>query len=371
SFYSKDYLPPSPRVYKSRSNAQDAHEAIRPTMPALTPEKAKKSLTAEQYKLYKLVWERFIASQMANALLDTVSVDVTAADYTFKASGYVVRFDGFTALYEEGRDDEEEKSKALPPLVQGDTLGLAKLDGNQHFTQPPARFTEASLIKALEENGIGRPSTYAPTITTILQRGYIERNQKMLVPTALGEAVTNLLKEQFKDVVDARFTADMEQSLDKVETGDVDWISTLDAFYTNFADELKTAEKNMDGVRVKVPDEETDVVCELCGRKMVIKVGRFGKFLACPGFPECKNTKRIVQETGGLCPLCGGKVLAKKSKAGKGYYGCEHSPKECAFMTWDKPVADRCPKCGATILKRNWALGLAAKLTATRGTNRC
>ncbi|MEG2174406.1 MAG: type I DNA topoisomerase [Oscillospiraceae bacterium] len=352
SNFSKDYLPPSPRVYKSRSGAQDAHEAIRPTMPSLSPAQAKKDLTAEQYKLYKLVWERFIASQMANALLDTVSVDINAGRYTFKASGFQVRFDGFTALYEEKGDEDEEKSKTLPPMTEADTLEVDKVDGNQHFTQPPPRFTEASLIKTLEENGIGRPSTYAPTITTIITRGYVERNQKALVPTALGEAVTGLLKEQFEKIVDVKFTAGMEQSLDKVEAGGVDWVDTLDVFYQDFAETLKTAEKNMDGVRVKVPDEETDILCELCGRNMVIKMGRFGKFLACPGFPECKNTKRIVQETGGICPLCGARVLAKKSKAGKGYYGCENSPKTCAFMTWDKPVTERCPKCGTTLFRK-------------------
>jgi DNA topoisomerase-1 len=349
--YSKDYLPASRRVYKSRSNAQDAHEAIRPSMPELSPDQVKSSLTAEQYKLYKLIWERFIASQMANCLLDTVSVDITAGRYTFKASGYVVKFDGFTALYEEGRDDEGEKSSALPAMEAGDALTLGSLDANQHFTQPPARFTEATLIKSLEENGIGRPSTYAPTITTIINRGYVERNAKVLQPTPLGEAVTGLLKDQFKRIVDVKFTAEMENSLDRVELGEADWVQTLDAFYQDFAETLKTAEKNMEGKRVKVPAEETDVVCELCGRKMVIKVGRFGKFLACPGFPECRNTKKIVQETGGLCPLCGGKVLAKKSQKGRGYYGCEHNP-TCTFMTWEKPFPDRCPKCGSTLFKK-------------------
>ena len=349
--YSKEYLPASRRVYKSRSNAQDAHEAIRPSTPSLTPEQVKSSLTAEQYKLYKLIWERFIASQMANCLLDTVSADITANGHTFKASGYVVRFDGFTVLYEEGRDDEGEKATALPAMQEGDVLTLGKLDANQHFTQPPARYTEATLIKALEENGIGRPSTYAPTITTILNRGYVERSANNLLPTPVGEAVPGLLKEQFKHIVDVKFTAEMERDLDRVETGGADWVQTLDGFYGEFADTLKTAEKNMEGKRVKVPAEETDVVCELCGRKMVIKVGRFGKFLACPGFPECRNTKKIVQETGGLCPLCGGKVLAKKSQKGRGYYGCEHNP-TCSFMTWEKPFPDKCPKCGSTLFKK-------------------
>ena len=345
--YTKDYLPPSRREFKSRSGSQDAHEAIRPTMPTLTPDQAKASLTADQYKLYKLIWERFIASQMANCLLDTVSVDIAAGEYLFKASGYTVRFDGFTVLYEETKEEEGEKSKALPPLEKGDLLKLLKIEGNQHFTQPPPRYSEASLIKTLEENGIGRPSTYAPTITTILQRGYVERNQKLLIPTALGEVITKLLEEQFSSIVDVTFTAKMENDLDKVEVGKADWVKTLSAFYGDFEKTLKHAEEKMDGVRVKVPDEATDIVCELCGRNMVIKTGRFGKFLACPGFPECKNTKKIVQETGGFCPVCGGRVLAKKSKNGRGYYGCEHNPK-CSFMTWDKPLTEKCPKCGST-----------------------
>lgn len=351
STYGKEYLPSSRRVYKSRSNSQDAHEAIRPTMPHVTPEEAKKSLTAEQYKLYKLIWSRFIASQMASALLDTVSADILAGNYTFKASGFSVKFDGFTVLYEESTDEADEKGKALPPLEEGTALKRNSIDKNQHFTAPPARFTEASLIKTLEENGIGRPSTYAPTITTILARGYIERNQKVLVPTALGEVVTGLLKEQFKSIVDVKFTANMEDQLDKIETGNTNWVHTMQDFYGDFEETLATAEKNMEGKRVKVPDEQTDVDCELCGRKMVIKSGRFGKFLACPGFPECKNTKKIVQETGGFCPVCGKKVLAKKSKAGKGFYGCQDNP-TCGFMTWDKPLLDRCPKCQSTLFQK-------------------
>ena len=349
--YSKDYLPASRRVYKSKNNTQDAHEAIRPTMPEISPEEAKKSLSAEQYKLYKLIWERFIASQMANALLDTMTVDIAVGNYTFKASGYVVKFDGFTVLYEESKEEADEKSNALPPLAEGDLLALGKIDANQHFTQPPARFSEASLIKALEENGIGRPSTYAPTISTIIDRGYVERNAKILVPTALGETVTGLLREQFKNIVDVKFTAGMENSLDRVENGEDDLVKTLSNFYNDFDHVLKTAEKNMEGIRVKVPDEETEEVCELCGRKMVIKAGRFGKFLACPGYPECKNTRKIVQKTGGFCPKCGGEMLTKKSKKGRSFYGCAKFP-ECDFMTWDKPLPDKCPKCGASLFKK-------------------
>lgn len=358
--YGKNYLPPKRRVYKSRNNAQDAHEAIRPTMPEMAPDQVKDSLTGDQYKLYKLVWERFIASQMATALLDTVSVDIRAGEYLFKASGYTVKFDGYTVLYEESKEEtsngEEGASGALPPLEKGDLLRLKSLEGSQHFTQPPPRFTEASLIKTLEENGIGRPSTYAPTITTILSRGYVEREAKALKPTALGEVVTQLMKDQFKKIVDVDFTAQMEKNLDEVEEGAADWVDTLSTFYEDFAATLSQAEKNMDGTRVKVPDEETDEICELCGRKMVIKTGRFGKFLACPGFPECKNTRKIVQDTGGVCPLCGGKVLAKKSRKGKVYYGCENNPK-CGFMTWDTPLKETCPKCGATLFRKAGKMG--------------
>lgn len=358
--YGKNYLPPKRRAYKSKNNAQDAHEAIRPTMPEMTPEQVKGSLSADQYKLYKLVWERFIASQMATALLDTVSVDIRAGEYLFKASGYTVKFDGYTVLYEESKEEsaegEEGSSGALPPLEKGDDLKLKSLEGTQHFTQPPPRFTEASLIKTLEEKGIGRPSTYAPTITTILSRGYVEREAKALKPTALGEVVTQLMKKQFKKIVDLGFTAQMEKNLDEVEEGETNWVDTLSEFYEDFAATLTQAEKNMDGTRVKVPDEETDEICELCGRKMVIKTGRFGKFLACPGFPECKNTRKIVQDTGGVCPLCSGKVLAKKSKKGKVYYGCEHNPK-CGFMTWDLPLKEVCPKCGATLFKKSGKMG--------------
>jgi len=349
--YGKDYLPSTRRVFKSKKNAQDAHEAIRPSDPALTPDSIKKSLSAEQYKLYKLIWERFIASQMANALLDTVAVDINAANCVFKASGFTVRFDGFTVLYEDTKESEEEGSAALPPLEEGALLNLKELAPNQHFTQPPARYTEASLIKTLEENGIGRPSTYAPTITTILGRNYVEREGKALKPTALGEVTTKLMEEQFSNIVDVTFTANMEKGLDEVEEGHASYVDTLRDFYGPFIETLEQAEKNMDGTRIKVPDEETDVVCELCGRKMVIKTGRFGKFLACPGFPECRNTKKIVKETGGICPVCGGKVLAKKSKNGKGYYGCEHNP-QCQFMTWDKPLEEKCPKCGAALFQK-------------------
>ncbi len=342
------YALQKPRTFKTKKNAQDAHEAIRPTMIELEPGKVKANLTSDQYKLYKLIWERFIATQMANALLDTVSVDIAAGRHLFKASGFSVKFDGFTALYVESTDSDEESATRLPPLEEGEVLEVAQLAPNQHFTQPPPRFTEASLIKELEENGIGRPSTYASTLSTILQRGYVEREQKALKPTALGEVTTKLMKEQFKDIVDLDFTAGMEQRLDEVEDGKIKWEGVLSSFYGDFADTLKQAEKNMEGTRMKVPDEETDVVCELCGRKMVIKHGRYGKFLACPGFPECRNTKKLVQETPGLCPVCGKKVIAKKTKTGRTFYGCSGYP-DCKFMTWDTPLGETCPRCGGTL----------------------
>ncbi len=353
--YGKSYIPSSPKIYKTKANAQDAHEAIRPSLPELTPARVKDSLTAEQYKLYKLIWERFIASQMANALLDTVSVDIEANGCNFKSTGFSVKFDGFTVLYEESRDDEE--NKVLPEINKDDILKLKNIEGKQHFTQPPARYTEGSFIKALEENGIGRPSTFAPTVSTIINRFYVERDGKQLKPTGLGEVTTDLLKDHFKQIVDTKFTAQMESSLDKVEVGEKNWVETLNDFYSDFADTLQKAEAAMDGKRVKVPDEETDQVCEICGKPMVIKIGRFGRFLACSGFPDCTNTKRIIKPTGGICPKCGKKVLQKKSKKGKKYFGCEDNP-VCDFMTWDTPVSDKCPKCGdgTTLFKKGGKL---------------
>lgn len=351
SVYGKSYLPATPKVYKSKKNAQDAHEAIRPSIIDLTPAKVKSSLTDEQYKLYKLIWERFIACQMENALLDTVSVDIETCGCMFRASGYSVKFDGFMVLYTESTDNDEENKKELPPLSKGDKLVLKSLSGNQHFTQPPARYSEATLIKALEENGIGRPSTYAPTITTIISRLYVEHEGKQLKPTNLGEVTTDLMKEHFKNIVDYKFTAQMESNLDCIEHGEKDWAKTLDEFYKDFADTLKKAEEAMEGKRVKVPDEETDEICEQCGKKMVIKYGPYGKFIACSGFPECKNTKKIIQETKGNCPLCGKKILVKKSKKGRSFYGCEGFP-ECNFMTWNEPVEEKCPQCGSSLFRK-------------------
>ncbi|MBQ6181429.1 MAG: type I DNA topoisomerase [Ruminococcus sp.] len=354
--YGKDYLPPEPRNFKSKNNAQDAHEAIRPSTPELTPERVKSSLSSDQFKLYKLIWERFIASQMANALLDTVSADIEANGCTFRASGYSVKFDGFMALYVESTDNEEGSKKMLPELKAQDKLKLKSITGNQHFTQPPPRYTEASLIKALEENGIGRPSTYAPTITTITARRYVEHEGKALKPTNLGEVITELMKEHFNKIVDAKFTAGMENDLDEVEHGEKDWVSTLHEFYDDFSKTLKKAEEAMEGKRVKVPDEETDVVCEQCGRNMVIKYSKFGKFLACPGFPECRNTKKIVNEADGSCPRCGKKMLLKKSKKGRSFYGCEGYP-DCSFMTWNVPTNEVCPQCGKHLFMKGGKSG--------------
>ena len=356
--YGKAYIPSTPRIYKSKNNAQDAHEAIRPSMPELSPPKVKASLTGDQYKLYKLIWERFIASQMASALLDTVNAQIDARGYTFKASGFTVKFDGFTVLYVEGRDDEEREDGILPELKEQDKLLLHSLGGSQHFTQPPPRYTEASLIKVLEENGIGRPSTYAPTITTILSRNYVEREGKQLKPTQLGEITTKLMKEHFNQIVDAEFTAHMEEDLDEIADRKKPWTEVLDGFYGGFEKSLEKAEVDTEGVSYKVPDQETNVICELCGRNMVIKSGRFGKFLACPGYPECKNTKKIVNATKGICPKCGGRILEKKSKKGKIFYGCEHNP-GCSFLSWDAPAGEDCPVCGKSLLKKT---GRSARL---------
>ena len=348
--YGENYALAKPRTFRSKSNAQDGHEAIRPTMIDLAPAKIKESLSSDQYKLYKLVWERFIASQMAACVQDTVSTDITAGEHLFKASGFSVRFDGYTRLYTEAVDNEEEQETNRPRREEGEHLTLKELKPNQHFTQPPPRYTEATLIRELEENGIGRPSTYAPTLSTILQRGYVEREGKALKPTIVGETVTRLMKEQFGKIVDVKFTAEMEQELDEVEAGKTEWVGMMHHFYDDFTDMLQSAEKNMEGTKMKIPDEETDIVCELCGRKMVVRHGKYGKFLACPGFPECKNTKTLQQETPGSCPRCGKKVLAKKSKTGRTYYGCEDNPK-CGFMTWDIPLAEKCPQCGSSLFK--------------------
>ena len=351
--YGQQYYPAKgANHYKAKASAQDAHEAIRPSVPSLTPDEVDKSISGDTAKLYRMIWSRFMASQMADCQQDTVSVTVYAGDYRFKASGYTVTFDGFTALYEEATDEKEKKETSLPPLEEGQVLKLRELKSEQKFTQPPARYTEATLIKALEENGIGRPSTYAPIITTIIDRGYVERDQKKLKPTLLGRAVDGLMLEQFPHIVDVDFSAEMEKNLDKIESGKADWHKTVDDFYQGFAASLEQAEKNMEGKKVKVPDEPSSEVCDLCGRPMVIKVGKYGKFLACSGFPECRGTKRLVKDTGGVCPKCGkGRMLERKSAKGRIYYGCERYP-DCDFMTWDMPVAVKCEKCGSTLFRK-------------------
>lgn len=362
--FGADYLPEKPRYYKTRANAQDGHEAIRPTMMDLTPERVKSSLTAEQYKLYNLIYKRFMASLMANCIQDTVKAEIQGANeadkaqnkfITFSASGYSVRFDGYTRLYETGTDEDEEEEGKLPKINEGDAIKMKELCGNQHFTQPPARYTEASLIKALEETGVGRPSTYASIISTITQREYVIREQKQLKSTELGEAITNLLKDKFPKIVNVKFTAGMESQLDEVESGETDYIKMLHEFYDDFIATVDKAKTEMQGQKIKLKEDETDIKCDKCGRNMVIKSGRFGKFLACPGYPECKNTKPLVVETKATCPVCGGKVIEKKSKRGFSFFGCGNYP-ECNFMTWDKPTDDLCPQCGKSLFKRKGGL---------------
>ncbi len=351
SSYGEKYVPKKPRVYKSKNDAQDAHEAIRPTLIDMDPEKLKASLTAEQYKLYKLIWERFIASQMENCLQDTVSVDILAGDYLFKASGYTVKFDGFTVLYDDFKEGDDQGEVALPELSAGEKLKCKAITPAQHFTQPPARYNESTLTKALEDNGIGRPSTYAPIISNIVQRDYIEKEKKSFKPTKLGMVVTDLIAEYFKKIVDVKFTAGMEQSLDKIGEGEIGWIETVDRFYKDFAVNLKKAEDSTNGVKVKVPDTETDEVCENCGRKMVVKNGRFGKFLACPGYPECKTTKPMpAEKVTQPCPKCGAELLRRVSKkTGKKFYGCSKFP-ECDFASPGLPSGETCKECGSYII---------------------
>lgn len=352
-----NYVCKTARKWKSRSAtaAQDAHEAIRPSMPELTPDEVEQSISGDTAKLYRLIWSRFMASQMADCIQDTVSASITAGDYLFRASGFRVSFDGFTALYEESTDDAKKKETALPPLEVGQTLKLKKLTADQKFTQPPPLYTEATLIHALEENGIGRPSTYAPIITTIVDRGYVEKDQKKLKTTPLGQAVNTVMMEQFPDIVNVKFSADMEKKLDVVEAGQADWVKTIDDFYQGFEKSLEQAEKNMEGKRIKVEDIPTDEICEKCGRPMVIKSGRYGKFVACSGFPECRNAHPLVKDTGGLCPLDGGHMLVRKSAKGRVYYGCSNYPK-CNYMTWDEPVPEKCPQCGSTLFKKKGQL---------------
>ena len=351
--YGKEYHYGSRHVFKTKSSAQDAHEAIRPTHVELDPERIEKSLTKEQYKLYKLIWSRFLASQMANAVYDTVSIDTECAGHIFRSTHQSVKFPGFLAVYEESRDEETEAVGApLPDLQEGDKAKALETKPEQHFTQPPVRYNEASLVKAMEEKGIGRPSTYATIVSTIQDREYVTKVDKRLQPTALGEVVTGLMLERFTDIIDVEFTANMENSLDEVEAGNQNWKDLLTDFYGDFHKTLTDAEAALEGTRLKVPDEVSEEICEVCGKNMVVKIGRFGKFLACPGFPECKNTKPIVEKMPGRCPKCGSTILKRKSKRGYAYYGCERGA-ECGFMTWDVPTAEDCPKCGQTMFKKS------------------
>ena len=353
-----EFYPPQTRVFKTKAGAQDAHEAIRPTDVNLTPEAVRKSLTPEQNRLYKLIWSRFMACQMANALYDSVSIDVTAGTHLFRATHSSLKFPGFTTVYVEGKDEGEAGAGSpLPNLSEGETVTLGSSDKQQHFTQPPGRFTEATLIKTLEEKGIGRPSTYAPTVSTILAREYVVKEGRALRPTPLGEVVTGLMEDKFQDVVDPAFTAKMEENLDAVEAGKENWKDVLNRFYQGFHAELEQAEKDLDGERIKVPDELSDEICDVCGKQMVIKSGRFGRFLACPGYPECTFTKPLVIEMPGKCPKCGSRILKKTSRNGYTYYGCEHNRTTngitCDFMTWDVPVKENCPVCGQTMFKKS------------------
>ena len=350
--YGNAYYYGKPHVFKTKGGAQDAHEAIRPTHVALDPESIRGSLTNDQYKLYKLIWSRFLASQMANALYDTVAIDTECAGHVFRSTHSSLRFAGFIAVYEEGRDEEEEAvGTPLPDMALGEKAHILDIKKEQHFTQPPARYTEATLIKAMEEKGVGRPSTYASIVSTIQDREYVAKQDKRLAPTALGEVVTGLMMDRFRDIIDVEFTANMESRLDAVEEGKQPWKDLMAEFYQGFHTEMLEAEEALAGTRLKVPDEVTDEICEVCGRNMVVKVGRFGKFLACPGFPECSNTKPIVERMPGRCPKCGSGMLKRKSKKGYAYYACEQGA-SCGFMSWDVPTAEDCPKCGQTMFKK-------------------
>ena len=362
--YGKDYYPAATRRFKTKEGAQDAHEAIRPSNVELTPERIKHDLTGEQYRLYRLIWSRFLACQMANAVYDSVSVEIAAKEHEFHASASSLKFAGYTAVYEESRDDEkEEKLDLLPPLNEGQEVQLREFEPQQHFTQPPARYTDATLIRAMEQNGIGRPSTYAPTVSTILDREYVVKEGKYLRPTPLGEVVTGLMEDKFPDIVDTKFTARMEKTLDAVEEGKMPWKAVLHDFYGGFDASLKKAESDLEGVYLKVPDEVSEEKCDVCGRSMVIKSGRFGRFLACPGYPECTFTKPLVIEMPGSCPLCGGRMmkrtgLSKKTNKQYTYYCCEHRNSKpelstCDFMTFDVPTKDNCPGCGWTMFKKS------------------
>ena len=362
--YGAAYYPPQAHRYKAKAGAQDAHEAIRPSNVNWTPEMLKKNLTGEQYRLYRLIWSRFVACQMANAVYDSVAVEVEAGGHSFRASSSSLKFSGYTAVYEEGKDDEkEEKESPLPALQEGETLTLKDFTKDQHFTQPPAHYTDATLIRAMEEQGIGRPSTYAPTVSTIIDREYVIKEGKYLRITNLGRVVTELMKDKFSDIADTKFTAHMEKELDSVEEGTTPWKGVLRDFYGDFEEHLKKAEQDLEGVRIKVPDEVSEEICPECGRNLVVKSGRFGRFLACPGYPDCSFTMPLVVEMPGRCPKCGGRLMkrtgvSKKTNKQYTYYCCEHlnsrdESSKCDFMTWDVPVKDDCPVCGHTMFKKS------------------
>ena len=349
--YGKEYYHGSFRVYKTKSGAQDAHEAIRPTNIELTPERVRKDLTPEQYRLYRLIWGRFTACQMANSVYDNVVVDVESNGHIFRSNYSELKFAGYTAVYEESKDEEsDELRKKLPDLQAGERVYLEKMLPEQQFTQPPARYTEATLIRAMEEKGIGRPSTYAPTISTITSHEYVVKDGKYLKPTNLGVVVTELMMERFPDIVDLKFTTHMEEELDSVESGKLYWKKLLHEFYDGFSVELENAEKALEGVRIKVPDELSDEYCAVCGKQMVVKSGKFGRVLACPAYPECSFTKPLVIEMPGKCPKCGSRILKRTSKKGYTFYACERGA-DCGFMTWYVPTKDFCPSCGKTLFK--------------------
>ncbi|MCF6097091.1 type I DNA topoisomerase [Thermovorax subterraneus] len=348
--YGTEYIGSGTSAQKNKKNIQDAHEAIRPTSVFRHPESIKSSLTTDQYKLYKLIWERFVASQMAPAVYDTVSAEIKAGDYIFKASGSTLKFSGFMAVYTEGADEETEREEGLlPELTEGQTLVLLQIKPEQHFTQPPPRYTEAMLVKALEERGIGRPSTYAPIIDTIQKRGYVKKEKGRFKPTELGQIVTEILKEYFSDIVDLDFTAEMESQLDKIESGEENWRQIVESFYGPFKEKLRVAEEKIE--EVKIEDEVTNEKCEICGRNMVIKRGKYGEFMACSGFPECRNTKPLIEQLGVKCPKCGGDIVIRKSKKGRKFYGCSNYP-ECDFVSWDPPVESPCPRCGGLMVEK-------------------
>jgi DNA topoisomerase-1 len=347
--FGKDYVSNTKKTYKAKGNIQDAHEAIRPTSIHRHPDSIKDSLTNDQYKLYKLIWSRFLASQMSEAVYDTVSIEIKAGEYTLKSSGSLLKFKGFLVAYE---TEEDEKDVKMPDLQVNEVLNLESIEPKQHFTQPPPRYTEATLVKAMEEKGIGRPSTYSPIISTIIERGYVVNEKKALVPTELGEVVTELLKEYFQSIVDEEFTAKMEKRLDEIEEGKDDWVKVVDDYYKPLKELIKIAESEIDKITIDEQVETTDILCEKCNRNMVIKRGRFGKFLACPGYPECKNTKPVLEELDVICPKCNGKIVIRKSKKGRVFYGCSNYP-ECDFVSWDKPTNERCPECNSILTEKN------------------